>query len=443
MKKRHILSLLVLLILCAPAAQARAEASTTMKESVVAAVKQHPQVKALLHNRNAMSKNLTSSLGRFFPSLDLTSNLGFQEYNSSTTRNNGNEDRTRTATDTTLQLTQNVFDGMDRYNDYQGSKARLDSAEYRLINNVETIALDAIRAHIDMVRERLLVDLAQQNVTDHQEVLESITERVAGGAGSLADEMQARGRVARAESTLIAYNGDLQTAEAQYLRIVGNIPGTLVPAEDKPELAPADRDAVLNAAADNNPEIKIFKAEIEAAERDRGVTQSELYPNVDIELSSRHTDRLDGSETFLQDNRAMLAVSWNLFNGGSDYMDTGAANDRISEAQEELRDTQEELTREVLTAWAEYQTALGQIDKYTEALQFSIESRDMYMAQFNVGQRSLLDVLDSINEVFSNSVQLETAKSNKLFSLYKFKTLEGQLIQTLAVDAKTYETASN
>jgi len=63
----------------------------------------------------------------------------------------------------------------------------------------------------------------------------------------------------------------------------------------------------------------------------------------------------------------------------------------------------------------------------------------MYLMQFNVGQRSLLDVLDSISEVFTNNVLLETAQSNRNFSVYKILTLQGDLIKSLEIDDKTYK----
>ncbi len=441
--KRLVLIPLFFLLMTATSAFADVSGITTLQESVAAAVKHHPQIKSLLYNREAMSSNLTAALGRFFPSLDLTSDAGFQQYNTSTARLGNTEDRTRTATDTTLLLTQNVFDGMDRYNEYQGSKARLTSAEHRLVDNVETVALDAIRAHIDIVRERKLLTLAEENIISHQEVLESIAERVAGGAGSLADEMQARGRVARAETTQIKYSGALRTAEAEYYRLTGMAPGLL----DEPEYMmaelPSGLEEVLLKAMENNPKIKIYQAEVEVTEKDRNVTDSELYPNIDIEVSTRNTNQLDGSDTYLQDNRAMLALSWNLFNGGTDYQRIQTANARIREAQEDLRDITDDMTRQVVTAWSEYDTAVKSIEKHMEALSYSMESRDMYLMQFNVGQRSLLDVLDSINEVFSNSVLLETAQSNRNFSLYKLLTLEGILVNSLAVAEKSYETLPN
>ncbi|MFH1913791.1 MAG: TolC family outer membrane protein [Pseudomonadota bacterium] len=441
MKQSALIPLLMILAMAvATPALADIDGTTTLKETVVDAVKQHPQIKSMLFNREAVSRDLSAALGRFFPSLDLSSQYGFQQYNSSTARALGNEDRTRTASDSSLTLTQNVFDGMGRLSTYQGSKARLESAENRLFDMVDTIALSAIRAHFDVVRTRKLTALAEGNITDHQSVLESIAERVAGGAGSKADEMQARGRVARAETTLITYVGELHTAEAEYVRQTGKTPGPLADQDFTPEYVPASLDQVLETSIADNPKIKARTADVEAVTQDRDLTRSSYYPDIDIKVSSRYTDHLDGSSTHLRDDRAMLAMSWNLFSGGTDYQSSQAANARIRQAQEDLHDTTDELTRQVATTWAEYNTAVGQVDKHQEALYYSIESRDMYLMQFNVGQRSLLDVLDAINEVFSNSVLLETAQSNRDFTLYKFLNLQGRLVKTLEVSESAYTT---
>ncbi|QGY40220.1 TolC family outer membrane protein [Pseudodesulfovibrio cashew] len=436
--KRLLLSALICLF-CALPAMAGTDGATSLKESVTAAVKQHPQIKSLLHNRDAVSNNLSAALGRFFPSLDFSADYGLQKYSSNTTRGRGTDGRSRTAADSTVTLTQNVFDGLDRYNSYQGSQARLESAEYRLYDNVETVALDAVRAHIDIVRERKLTTLAGENIRAHQEILDSIAERVTAGAGSKADEMQARGRVARAETTLISYTGNLRAAEAQYFRVTGIHPGPLSPAGYHPDYFPGTMDGVMDKTMVGNPKVKVYKAEVEASMRDKDVSSASFMPNVDLELSSRNTDRLDGSEDWLQDNRAMVAVNWNLFNGTSDYYSTKAAGSRVQEAEADLRNTQDDLARQVATAWAEYEAAVQSVAKHQEALDYSQQSRDMYIMQFNVGQRSLLDVLDSINEVFSNSVLLETAKSNRNYSVYRFLALEGELVRHLDVKSANFD----
>jgi adhesin transport system outer membrane protein len=99
--KKFVLALIVLSILFSVPAFAD-NGTTTLKDSVVAAVKQHPQIKSLLYNRDAVSKAKLSALGRFFPSLDLAGEVGYQEYSSANTRSNETDLHTRTPTDVTI-----------------------------------------------------------------------------------------------------------------------------------------------------------------------------------------------------------------------------------------------------------------------------------------------------------------------------------------------------
>ena len=92
-----------------------------------------------------------------------------------------------------------------------------------------------------------------------------------------------------------------------------------------------------------------------------------------------------------------------------------------------------DVNRDVVAAWFDYQTAVKEVENYKRTLDFSRETNEMYMVQFNVGQRSLLDMLDSLNEVFNNSVLLETARMNRSYSLYKLLALQGRLVRALEI----------
>jgi len=56
------------------------------------------------------------------------------------------------------------------------------------------------------------------------------------------------------------------------------------------------------------------------------------------------------------------------------------------------------------------------------------------MQQFLVGQRSLLDVLDAENELYSSEVQLVTAKANEAGTAYRLLALGGNLLASLSID---------
>lgn len=417
------------------------ENDTTLSQSVAAAVQQHPTVKGLIHNREAMSRNMKASFGRFFPSVDLYSSVGYQDYNNATTSAATYTHDQDFAADTTLKLTQNLFDGMDRWNTYQAAKERLNSAEYRLINDVETVGLDAVQSHVDVSRQRILANLAEKNVEKLKEVLSSINERVEAGAGNRADEMQARGRVARAETTLVTYLGDLRIAEANYLRVTGAMPVELGEPEYDAE-APESMQMVMDSTLANNPLVHVYESDLEALKKDKNVDRASYMPTIDLELSGRYAEDIDSDTSYVEDYRAMLVASWNLYRGGSDYQTVKSSEARINQTNADLKDTIDGLNLESATAWNEYLVAMAQITKYGEALDYSMQSLDMYLEQFNVGQRSLLDVLDAINEVFNTAVLLKTAESNRVFSLYKFKALEGNLLYTLNLDTQSYADAT-
>ena len=387
----------------------------TLKDSVVLAVKNHPKIKAMMHNRDAMRGNKAAALGRFFPSLDLRSSFGTLQQSDPLTRTSKKDDDFNTYIDTSLSLRLNLFAGFGDVNTYKGAKRRLSSAEYRLHDNVESIALDAIRAHYDVVRERRLLELARKNIEDHKILLGAIAERVQGGATDRADETQANSRLSRAETTLISYQGKLRNAEADYIWATGVAPRQLLQPVYHEDFLLGDLEVILEDCETNNPKILAAMEDVDAV------------------ASSHYRSDVKHSGEYVRDHRGALEASWNLFNGMTDVRVTQVAKAREEEGYALFEKTALDVNRDVVAAWFDYQTAVKEVENYKRTLDFSRETNEMYMVQFNVGQRSLLDMLDSLNEVFNNSVLLETARMNRSYSLYKLLALQGRLVRALEV----------
>jgi adhesin transport system outer membrane protein len=56
-----------------------------------------------------------------------------------------------------------------------------------------------------------------------------------------------------------------------------------------------------------------------------------------------------------------------------------------------------------------------------------------YDAQYNLGMRSLLDLLDSQQELFTSQTRLATAQEVAVFGAYRILTLDGMLLSSLNV----------
>jgi len=68
--------------------------------------------------------------------------------------------------------------------------------------------------------------------------------------------------------------------------------------------------------------------------------------------------------------------------------------------------------------------------------------RDAYLKQFELGQRSLLDLLDSENELFLSRSDLVTAEYTALFGGYRLMASMGTLPQHFGVKMPELKQAS-
>src|SRR5678815_1539974 len=118
------------------------------------------------------------------------------------------------------------------------------------------------------------------------------------------------------------------------------------------------------------------------------------------------------------DLQARVVMRWNLFNGGINRANLQEQVRRASEARYRLHELQREAEEDVRTAWSLNQTQANVITALTRQSQVSDDLLLSYRSQFNVGRRSLLDVLDAQNTRYNVQAQAETARMAKLYAQY-------------------------
>ncbi|MGD8834982.1 MAG: TolC family protein, partial [Desulfobacteraceae bacterium] len=126
------------------------------------------------------------------------------------------------------------------------------------------------------------------------------------------------------------------------------------------------------------------------------------------------------------------------YNGGSDRAAREAASSRRLQLVSARKDQYQKIEEQIRDTWSQYQISGRQTDTYADAVKYNTQTRDAYQQQFVVGQRSLLDVLDSENELFQSSGQLITAQVNEIIAVYRLLTLSGCLLNSLGVDHQAY-----
>ncbi|RIX41158.1 MAG: channel protein TolC [Rhodocyclales bacterium GT-UBC] len=402
----------------------------TLKEIAQQAVLNSPEVTTKWHNLKAAEEEIGVARGGFLPRVDLTAGGGRESLK--TPPLNQKDDYTRTGY--VLSLNQMLFDGFATYNEVR----RLDKARlvryYELLDASESVALEAARAYLDVLRYRFLVNLAEDNYVQHKATYEQLIRRTQSGVGRRVDLEQAGSRLALAEINLTTENANLHDVTARYQRLVGTQPpGSVFPPSQIGNALPASQKAALDTLYQKNPSLLAAVENIESAEHDLAARRASYSPKLDFRARADNTSNYLGVDGDRQYNVAELVVSWNIFNGGSDR----AREKQYAERKNLALDLREKACRDtrqtLLIAYNDVLRLREQANYLATQVSLLEKTRDAYRDQFNVGQRTLLDLLDTENELLSARRNAVNADSDLSLAYLRTYAGMGTLLETLGL----------
>jgi adhesin transport system outer membrane protein len=428
-----VISLTPLCLLCG----AVDAAAVTLEESVEATLATNPEVGVVQADREAIDQELRQARAEYLPSIDLRGAAGPEYTDSPTTRNDitdADGDTTLLRLESQITLSQMLFDGFATQSEVERQRSRIDSAAYRVQETAEFIALDAIEAHLEVLRNQVLVELAEENLAEHLRILALVRDLEGEGASSIADVRQSEARVAAAQNALATARGNLLDAEALYISVVGFAPETLEDPVVPYPAVPESQEAAAAQAVVDSPTVLIADADIDVARAELRGSRAGYYPRLDLEAGAAANDNLDGVRGRDIEAQALLVLRYNLFRGGADIAREREAFARIREAREALRQAQRSAAQEARIAYNALVTANARVEALRAAVEAQRATRDVYAQQFDLGQRSLLDLLDAQNELFIARSNLVTAEFTEFFGVYRVLAVIGDLLMTLDVD---------
>ena len=429
-------------LLCLPTAHAAEQSGAIpLKESIESMLRNNNSLKAIQENRAAAGYEVDRAKDGYGPRVDLTARGGFGKLSDSTTRSYGYNEAAPYSS-ASLLVTQPLWDGWLTRGRVREAEATYRSLDHRVLDNANSLALDAIIAHVDVLRRQQIYQLAQANVARHEEILEKARAREAQGVDTLADVSQAQSRLSRARSTLTEARASLRVGEDTYTRLTRHSAMSLGPV-NLPDKMFAGPDEVLKAAQKGNPKVAAYLEDVKAATAAREQVHSAYSPSLSIEAGPSYSDRDGKSELWTAEVGVAAVVRWNLFNSGADVAESKAAAARIRQSRRVLYDYMDDLKLNVEESWTEYLSAQKQLEFYREAIEYNKTTRNAYEEQFIMGQRSLLDVLDAENELFNSSTQAATALGNTLIAAYRMKALAGDLLPTFNISTEMLKVTPN
>lgn len=406
-----------------------AESPMSLKEIVEKTVSSNPEVQASFHNYQAAIYDQAAAKGGYYPHADIISTWRSQEQLTPNVGNTAAPDRS-----TQLVIRQMIFDGFATRSEVN----RLDHAArvryYELQNSMQNTALDAVRAYIDIQRYRQLAEYAKENYIVHKQFFDRIEERVTAGVARRVDLEQASGRMALAEANLLTELTNLQNVSARFQRLSGDLPPeALQEVEFHKDGVEPDANQALILAYKQNPQLLSAIENIVASQQEVQGRKARYMPRLDLQARKNLDVSSDGRNSSLAADTLELTATFNIFNGLSDKAMISQAGEKLNTSLD-LRDKACVDTRQTLVIAYNDIISLKEQLGYRNQHQLSIEkAREAYRKQFDIGQRTLLDLLDTENEYFQ-ARRAYTNAERDLFSAYaRTYASQGELLRKLGV----------
>ncbi len=405
-----------------------------LKTAVETAMQTNPEINQAVENRTAIEFEREQAQGLFLPRVSVEGSAGIRRLENSTRRNLGIADDKLYPVEGSLRIEQMLFDGGVRSKEVKRQASRTDGAAFRVEERSQFIALQVTRQYLDYLLQQRIVAASQDNIDFHSKLVADLREGVAKGSLSIADQQQAEERQQAAQARLTESNLDLVNTGASFRTLTGLelVDGASLP----PSLAgniPASLEEALGRARERNPRVREAQADLDAAHAMVGKAKAEQMPTLALEGNARIGDDIDGFRGETNDLQAGVVMRWDVFNGGIKKAKVQEMYRREREARFRVDQMVREAEEDVRIAWNTWDAQGRLVKELEEQSRVSDELLRSYRAQFNVGRRSLLDVLDAQNTRYNVQVRAETAKFAQFYAEFKLLAALNDLLAAMEV----------
>ena len=371
------------------------------------------------------------------PTVDLRLASGWARTNNSTTRARAtrgpgkSQSVTQFRSESNLTLSQLLFDGFGAINRKRAAESLVTVAEFQVFDAGELIGLRAALSYLAVARARRLVELADQNVLQHQDIVNRIRIQVEAGGTGQADLDQAQGRLELAISTQVQFGGNLRDSITAYLESIGQEPDVVVLPQVSNDVLPDDMNGAVQEALRANPALRAATHNLEARRKDLKSARSPFFPTVTFEVDGARNENLGGVDGPNNDFQARLVLNYNLYRGGGDSARLRSAKALASEALRREVETARLIEQGTRIAFTAYETAPARLPVLKGHRRSTEKALDAYYEQFSLGQRTLLDVLNVENELFGARAAEWDGRVALLDAHFQVLTAIGRLLKTL------------
>jgi len=427
-RRKLIAGSLIAFLLAAPAT------ADTLREALIAAYRTNPTLSAQRETLRASDAGVAIAKAAGRPQISATVGLNRDLTRSGVLDIGGKGPSVSGGVDLSYPL----FNGGSVRNNVRAAETRVEAGRATLRAVEGDVFTLAVAAYMDVIRDRSIVELNQNNVKVLETNLQATSDRFEIGDLTRTDVAQSEARLQLGRSLLASAQGRLLSSEATYRQVVGKAPDALTPPPPLPPL-PASAEEAVRIALANNPDLLASTRSATAAGYDVRVARAGRLPTVSGVVSGTYVNELGGSSGAFPSSGTQTTAGLNaripLFQGGLPAARTRQAQALEGQLLEQVIGTERAVVATTRSAFATYDAAQKAIQSNGVAVQANELALEGARAEQSVGTRTVLDVLNAEQELLNAQVALVTAKRDAYVAGFQLLNAMGQAeAQDLGLD---------
>ena len=418
-------------------------AAQTIDDALATAYRTNPSLAAERARLRALDEGVPKALSGWRPTVTLSGSTGKardqnrqEDMVKDSTTSVG---RLRSPDNATLTVTQPLYRGGRTLADTSRAEHLVQRGRAVLQGAEQTVLLDAATAYANLLRDQATLDLDINNEQVLTRQLQAARDRFQVGEITRTDVSQAEARLERARADRIQSEGNLTSSRSTYERVIGEVPPPRLASARLPQNLPRSENEARDATA-NHPDVIAASFQERAAKDDVDLITGEKLPTVnlngnlirDTEASTRGFQRDKASVT--------VSVSVPLYQAGQTDARVREAKQVAGQRRLELDEQKRRAQESARRNWEALTTARARIQAFEAQIRAAEIALDGVEQEARVGLRTVLDVLDTEQELFNAKVNLVGAQRDEIVASYQLASAVGRLSAAeLALPVEIYD----
>jgi outer membrane protein len=391
------------------------------------AVQQDPQFQAARATQSSVKKTEDIAKATLLPAIGLAANLNRVNLDVRSSSTATDDDYNKQ--DLTLSLSQPVY-RKDRWLSVDQARILSAKADVDFLVAEQDLIVRLARAYFDVLSAQDTLDLVLSDRKAIERQLEQAKQRFDVGLIAITAVYEAQAAYDQSTANQINSENALDNANEVLREIVGNQEFLLNKLVEELELAkpdPADLATWTEKALQQNPNVMAAKNNSEVAQKEIEVKRSGHYPTVDLVGSHAisRTSANNGSD--LDTTSIGLQLALPLYSGGGVIASTEQAQLDFEAAQYALEQQKRAVTRQVRDAYRGVIASISQVKALEATRKSSKSALEATEAGFEVGTRTIVDVLNSQRNLYSTINDYAQARYDYIINGLLLKQAAGTL----------------